>query len=209
MQRHYHIVLIGLLLCATCGLTGARALASSGPGITATNVTMPSSGNGTSQYTITGIPGNGTVIIGCVFSGTITDAKIPFCGGGPIDSIAVTAGQTLTGTITIYPFGAAVPVGLRKAPRAKVLPATGLALAGVLMLGFGFRRKFPRWLLTVLLAAGALAGASGISGCGGISKSMTSMTPGTYQYTVDAAYQDTATPILSAILETNIEVTVQ
>ena len=35
------------------------------------------------------------------------------------------------------------------------------------------------------------------------------MTPGSYPYTITANYQDTATPILSAILEANIVVTVQ
>jgi hypothetical protein len=35
------------------------------------------------------------------------------------------------------------------------------------------------------------------------------MTPGTYQYTILTSYQDTASPILSAILNTNVEVTVQ
>jgi hypothetical protein len=206
MQRHRLLLLSGLLLTAICGLTGARALAASGPTITATGLTMPSSGNGSSSYTITGIPGAGTVIMNCLFTGTITEAKIPFCEGGPVVSIPVTAGQTLTGTVTFYPYGTIVPVRLHRSPRTNCLPAAGLALAGVLMLGFGLRRKSPRWVVAILFAVGALVGASGISGCGGLSKSMT---PGTYQYTIVATYQDTATPILSAIMETNIEVAVQ
>lgn len=214
MQRHRPLLLAGLLLTAICGLTGARALAASGPTITATGFTMPSSGNGTSQFTVTGFPGDGTVIIGCVYAGTNIEAKIPYCLSGastasvPVTYIPVTAGQTLTGTVTFYPYGTVdhLPLGLRKAPRNSHLPAAGLALAGAFLLGFGLRRKAPRWLAMGLLAAGALAGASAIGGCGGLS---TAMTPGSYPYTITANYQDTATPILSAILEANIVVTVQ
>ncbi|MGA3080620.1 MAG: hypothetical protein ABSD44_04470 [Terracidiphilus sp.] len=194
------------LLAVCCALSGIRALASTGIAITATNVTMPSSGNGTSAYTITGIPGAGTVSIGCLYSGTISEARIPNCTYGPLDSIPVTAGQTLTGTVQFYPFGAAVPVKLHKAPRPNVLPAGGLALAGALMVGFGMRRKAWHWLAVAALAMGTLAGMSGISGCGGLSKSMT---PGTYQYTIVATYQDTGAPILGAILNANVEVTVE
>jgi hypothetical protein len=106
MQRHRLLFLAGLLLTEICGLSGARALSTSGPTITATGLTMPSSGNGSSQFTMTGSPGNGTVIIGC----------------------------------------------------------------------------------------------------GALSKALT---PGTHQYTIVATYQDTAVPILGAILRANIEVAVQ
>ena len=61
--------------------------------MTATNVTMPSSGDGASQYTVTGIPASGTVTISCLFTGTITTARIPECAAGPIASTQVTAGQ--------------------------------------------------------------------------------------------------------------------
>lgn len=174
--------------------------------MTATNVMMPSSGNGTSNYTITGIPGAGTVTIGCLYSGTISTARIPNCTA-PFPIINVTAGQTVTGSVPFYPFGAAVPVGLHKAPyRSGGLQLAGLALGGVLIFGFGFRRSLRRWLVPAVLAAGMLAGASVLSGCVGLS---TAMTPGTYQYTITASYQDTASPTSGAILNAKINVIVQ
>jgi hypothetical protein len=209
MQRYRLLILSGLLAAAFLSTSGAPALASAPLAIAATNVTMPSSGNGVSNFTITGIPGAGTVTIGCLYSGTLSIAnlRIPSCTYGPVATIPVTAGQTLTGTIQFYPFGAAIPVGLHRTPRRLGhLSAAGLALAGALMLGFGLRRGRRRWFALALFAVGALAGMAGISGCGGLSNAMT---PGTYQYTILTSYQDTASPILSAILNTNVEVTVQ
>jgi len=192
-------------MTAICGLPAARALPA-GVSIIATNVTMPPSGNGQSQYTVHGIPASGTVTVDCLFTGTITTARIPNCTYGPIQSTAVAAGQVVTGTIQFYPFGAVVPVGLRKTPsRSGHLPAAGLALAGVLMLGFGARRGKGRLFALAVFAMGALAGVSGITGCGGLSNAMT---PGTYQYTIVASYQDTGSPILSAIVSSTVEVTV-
>jgi hypothetical protein len=184
-----------------------RALANAPISITATNVTMPSSGNGQSQYTVTGIPTAGTVSVDCLFSGAISNAKIPNCTYGPLVATPVTAGQTLTGTIQFYPFGVATPVGLHRAPRRSGhLPAGGVALAGVLMLGF--RRKAWRWLAVAMLAVGSLAGMSGISGCGGLGFS-NAMTPGTYQYTIVAAYNSSTPTILGSIADANVEVTVE
>ena len=57
-----------------------------------------------------------------------------------------------------------------------IVPATVLALAGALMLGFGFRRKTLRWfVLTVVIAVSALAGAAEASVSG---RDGTPMTPG-------------------------------
>jgi hypothetical protein len=206
MQSSRFATLFSLLLAVVCAPSGARALSVTPFSITATSVTMPSSGNGQSQYTVTGIPTAGTVSVDCLFTGTISTAKIPNCTYGPLVAIPVTAGQTLTGSIQFYPFGAAVPLGLHRAPRhSGPLPAASLALADVLMLGFGFRRKAWRWLAVALLAVGTLAGMSGISGCGGLSESMT---PGTYQYTIVATYNSSTPAILGALSSTNVEVTV-
>jgi hypothetical protein len=83
------------------------------------------------------------------------------------------------------------------------LPAADLALAGALMLGFGLRRRASRWLTLLLLAAGAMAGTVGISGC----TAGNPMTSGTYQYTITAAYNN---PLNNVITTTtaNINVTV-
>ena len=144
MQRHRLLIFLGSLAAVICGLPAARALSTTSVSITATNVTMPSSGNGVSNYTINGIPASGTVTVGCLYSGAISTARIPSCTYGPIVSTAVTAGEIVNGTIQFYPFGAAVPVGLRKAPRPSGhLPAAGLGLAGILMVGLGARQEKP------------------------------------------------------------------
>jgi hypothetical protein len=195
MQNHRLLVFFGLFLAVICGFSGASALAATPLAITATNVTMPSSGNGTSLYMITGIPAAGTVTISCLFTGTPTKANIPNCTyNTSFTAIPVTAGQTLTGTVNFYAFGH--------------LPAAGMALVGGLMLGFGFRRKLWRWLAVAVLALGTIAGVIGLNGCGG-KGTIYLPTPGTYQYTIYANYVDSVNPIGSAILQANVNVTVQ
>jgi len=77
--------------------------------------------------------------------------------------------------------------------------ATGLALAGVLLFGLGFRRSTRRWLVLTFLALGSLAGLVGFSACG----SNNVVTPGTYAYTIVAT--DTTTNVS---VTTSINVTV-
>jgi hypothetical protein len=199
-------VLFGSILAVGYGLSGMSALAATPFAITATNVTMPSTGNGSSQYTVTGIPGSGTMTISCQYAGLATEAKIPICVYGPIAEIPVTAGQTLTGTVSFYPYGVAIPAALRKAPhRSGHLPAAGLALAGALLLGFGFPRRASRWLVLSILAVGAFAGLVGISTCGG---SGNGMTPGTYPYIISAQWESSGPAILGNQTTTTITVTV-
>ena len=194
MQSRRMLVLVGSFLAVSCGFSGVSAEVATPFAITATDVTMPSSGTGISHYTITGIPDAGTVTISCLFTGTPSKANIPNCTyNTSFTSIPVTASQTLTGTVNFYAFGQ--------------LPAAGLALVGGLMLGFGFRRKLWRWLAVAVLALGTLAGVSGSNGCGGKDSSMMP-TPGTYQYTIYANYIDSVNPIGSAILQANVNVTV-
>ncbi|MGA3071889.1 MAG: hypothetical protein ABSD43_16910 [Terracidiphilus sp.] len=70
--------------------------------------------------------------------------------------------------------------------------APGFALAGALLLGFGFRRRAARWFTLTLLAVGALAGLAGISACGG---NNSVVTPGTYAYTVTATDVNTSATV--------------
>jgi hypothetical protein len=206
MQNRRLSVLFGSFLAVSCVLSGTSALAATPFAITATNVTMPSTGNGSSQYTVTGIPGTGTMAFGCQYSGTATEAKIPICPMTPPVLYQVVAGQTLTGTVSFYPYGVAIPAALRKAPhRSGHLPAAGLALAGALLLGFGFPRRASRWLVLSILAVGAFAGLVGISTCGG---SGNGMTPGTYPYIISAQWESSGPAILGNQTTTTITVTV-
>lgn len=131
---------------------------------------------------------------------------MPFCGGGyaggaavpVVPPITLTANQVVTGTVPFYNFAAPCnspcPVSLPR--RGGHGPASGLALAGALLLGFGIRRRVARWLVLTLLAAGALASLAGISACGGNNNVMT---PGTYAYTITAADIDTQVSDTSSI----------
>ncbi len=117
--------------------------------------------------------------------------------------VTLTANQTATGTVEFLNFPppcTPCPVSL---PRREEHGLTqGLALAGALLFGFGFRRRAARILTLTLLAVGVLAGLAGISACGG-NKSV--VTPGTYTYTLTAASLDTNTV---APVTTSISVTV-
>jgi len=210
VQNPRLLVLFVSLLAVVCWLSGARALAVTPFAIEAANVTMPSSGLGSSQYTVSGIPAAGSVTISCAYSGPTTVAKIPqFCGPVGAPTIPVPAGETtFSGDILFVPYGQVPPPGmgeLRGAPLPlRHMPGAGLALAGALLLGFGLRRRASRWLTMVLLAAGTLVGVSGISGC----LTGPPMTPGTYQYTISAVYEPSPQTPLGVLTTTNINVTI-
>jgi hypothetical protein len=191
-----------LAFCVGVAVLAPRAVAASSYAITATNVTMPLRGAGSTHYTVTAIPLTGTLLVNCQYAGPVTTAKIPTCWYGPvIGPTPVTAGQTVTGTYFLYPYGAPVPVN---APR-RGLPWTGMALAGALMLGVGLRRQARGWLTLALFAGMALAGLVGISACGG---SANGMTPGTYQYTISADNEANPQTPMGQGVSTTIIVTV-
>ena len=171
--------------------------------VAATNVTMPAMGLGTTQYTVTGIPMTGTLSVTCNSAGTETNLKIPTCTYGPLAEIPVTAGQTVTGTISFYPYGSAIPANLHRARPS--FPA-GVALAGALLLGLRLRRLSRTWLAASLLSISVLAGLAGIAACGG--SSFSNMTPGTYQYAISAGNESGGATPLREGATTTISVTV-
>jgi hypothetical protein len=178
-KTSFIVLTIGIACCA------APAFASPAFGITATNVTMPMSGNGTSTYTVVGIPITGGLTMSCQYSGPDTSARIPSCGGGPVDLIPVSQGQTVTGVFGFVPYGSAMPVNRKKSNHSGAGAAI-LSLAGVLFFGFGPGRKIGGRLNTLLVAICAFAILPAITGCGGNSNGMT---PGTYPYSITAANQ--------------------
>jgi hypothetical protein len=222
MQRNLVALVLLSLLTAGCALCGVSALAATPFAITAANLTMPAddppttSGGvtsiqmGSSQFTVTGVV-EGTLTIGCQYSGAVTQARIPQqCGIVGPGQVPVPAGETtLSGTVYFVPYGEGpVPsLGqLRSVPRPSPLPATALALPGALMLGFGFRRRARRGLLLGLLAAFTLAGAAGMSACGGGNSK--TMTPGTYPYTISAGFTEAGSNAIQTATAT-ITLTVQ
>ncbi len=207
MHSRRSYVLFGLIPILSFILFGARALANAPYAVTATNVTMPANrGNGTSQYTVSAIPMTGTLSVGCAYVGSQPENEAPICepGGADVPIVApmqVVAGQTVTGTFGFLPAGSPIPASLRRNSHS----AGGLAMAGLLLLGFGLRRKVRVWLALVLMAAGSLAVVAGISACGG---SSFNGTPGTYQYMITANNESGGTTPLGQGTSTTIYVTV-
>lgn len=195
----------GFGLCVAAGLAmGAAPARGANPpaySITATNVTMPSNGNGKTQFKVTGIPSTGTVGMSCWYSGPQTTAKLPICAGGPALAYPVTAGQTLTGTIGFSPYSNVVPVSGQRRHGA----AGPLAWAGLLMAFVGLRSRMRAGIFLALLLAMGLAGVAGITACGGNSN-MT--TPGTYAYTITADNEGNPAEPLGQGVSTTIQVTV-
>ncbi len=174
--------------------------------ITATNVTMPSSGLGVSHYKVSGIPFDGTMTITCQYSGKDTSARIPTCTYGPLFAIPVTQGQTVKGEVFFYPWGSAIPLAQRGASgRSSALPLAGLWLAGVLLIGAGLRQRTRRWLAVGALAVSSLAGSLGLSGC---IWNPHGMTPGTYPYTISANVEANPVAPLGRSVSATISVTV-
>jgi hypothetical protein len=70
------------------------------------------------------------------------------------------------------------------------------------MLGIGLRRRGQRWLAPAVFTVGTLIGLAGIGAC----SASFNMTPGTYQYTISAAFQETGANVLQGV-NTNVNVT--
>jgi hypothetical protein len=203
MEKRKAFVSLAVFLMLGLGIYGAPARAAV-PSFTisATNVTMSSSGSngtGSSTVTLTSVNGYaGTVIVNCEPTSAPAGAKLPYCGGSttPVGYTMNPSG-VVTGSLPL--FNVPVPRPLSRSIRPAHAGPAGLALAGVVLLGLGFRRRFSRWILLGLFTVGAIAGLGAIGGCGGSNSVVTS---GTYTYTV------TATDTNKLAASTTIEVTV-
>lgn len=189
--------LFGIILTLVFGTNLSPAAAPS-YAISATNVTMPSSGGTSSPYTVTQVQFTGTLVVTCQYSGPTTVARIPTCYAPPV-ALAVTAGQSYTGAVTLDPWGVPIPVGARRPGR---WPLGGLALTGALVLGIGLRRRRSGPMAMMVLALGLMAmGACSASPSNG-------MTPGTYVYTISADNESGGVTPLGVAATTTIQVTV-
>lgn len=168
--------------------------------LAASNTTTTTSGTGQIPFTLTSVNGyTGTLVVGCSAHNPPTGAKLPICTEPAevptaIQAYPLTANEVLSGNLNLY-YG--------------VLPLTnaqhrsgfmGVALAGVLLLGFGLRRHRARWTRLVLVALCLLTSLAGVSACGGNSNGPTS---GSFTYAVSAT--DTTTAV---VVGTTITVTV-
>jgi hypothetical protein len=198
MQGFRPLVLLGLFLAFISVSCGSLALAAT-PSftITATSVTMSSntsSGTGSTTFTLTSVDGYaGSVRVGCDAPTPPAGVKVPYCGdignGAAVvpvqPPITLTANEVVSGTVSFInspaPCSNPCPVSLPRRGGHGLAP--GVALAGVLLFGFGLRRRAARWLTLMLFALGILAGLAAISACGA---NNTVVTPGTYAYTLTA-----------------------
>jgi hypothetical protein len=209
-MRSYRLaVFLGLVLTVSLVFTGFTALAAT-PSftITATNVAVSSSsssGVGSSTFTLTSVNGYaGSVRVTCALPTPPAGVKVPYCTGGfpapgpaavPAQPpIALTANEVVTGTVPFFNAATPVPFSMLRQPARRL--AQGIALAGLLLFGFSFRRTASRRLTLMLLALGTLAGLAGISACGG---NNSVVTPGTYAYTTTATDVNTAVAVNASV----------
>jgi hypothetical protein len=194
MMRNKVLSIAAGLLVFGSGLCWARTPAPSFT-ISATNVTMPSSGVAEIPFTLTSANGfAGTLVVLCeqpTVAGSVN--KGPYCDdGGPVRAYTLVLDGTATGNITItakQPLLVPATAGVR---RERQITTAGWAIAGVLLLGLGLRRKrvlrFSGLSLALFLLIG-LAGL-GLSGCGG----PPTLTPGPYTFSLIAnSVSDTVT----------------
>ena len=153
--------------------------------ISATNVTMPSSGSVAISFTLTSVNGFvGSVTVDCIAPTEPAGVKAPFCEDyGPVRAFPLTADGTATGSYEVV----AIPPQTEPAARGANLwrhdEEASWALAGVLILGIGLQRKRTRRFARVLLAIGGIGlTGMGLSGCGG----PPTLTPGAYVFTLNA-----------------------
>ncbi|HTW47423.1 MAG TPA: hypothetical protein VMD92_05715 [Acidobacteriaceae bacterium] len=180
MQRHATSLLA--LLFALC--VSAASAANPSFTISATNVTMSTS-DANIPVTLTSLNGYaGTVTVSCAPPSVPADVYLPYCGG-PVAGLSfnLKANATLTEPESLH---------TQAYPDARLLlhgqeARAAWAFAGVLLLGFGFRRRRMRWLSILLLSAGALIGFTGLTACGGGGNNPNFLTPGTYPFTLNAA----------------------
>lgn len=175
--------------------------------ISAAPATTSPLGTGFIQYTVSGIPFSGSLIISCEYAGAASfqaQAKLPICGIGPIVAFNVTPGQTVTGTMSLVPWGSPIPLALHHASHGMHrMLASGFLFVGVVLFGLRLRDR-RRWTSLLLVVLGALAIASGFSACGGSSTAA----PGTYPYTMTATLNSTSPAILTVATSTTTNVTV-
>jgi hypothetical protein len=202
------LVLFASFLAVISGASIAHAQSAT-PSFTlsASSTTLPTSGQGAIAFTITSVNGfAGMVAVGCGPTNPPTGSVLPQCNyaGSPIppSPYTLTANGTVTGSVNLVSY---IPPCSNPCPVKFVQPqrhrtGVNLALASVLFLGFAFVRRGRR-LGLLLMVLGISAGLA----CG--SGSHTTLTPGTFAYSVSATEVETNnTPV--PIVTTTVNVTV-
>ena len=208
MRLHRHLPFIGLtpIVVASAFMLGAQGAKAQTFAVSAAAVNSGVGGASTSvNYTVSHVPEAGLLVMGCAYSGSPSfqeQAKLPVCGIGPPVAISVTAGQTVTGTLGLKPWGAPEPAA-QGARQPSTAPVSGLVMAAGLVLGFWIKRKDARLLFMLLVAAAGLVLAASATGCGGNSYA------GIYPYTVTATLTPSPAMPLEVQTSTTVNVTVE
>ena len=185
MKRRWLLLFVGMLAFGSVLDTLPAHAATRSFTISATNVTLPSNGDGSIPFVLTSVDGYvGTVAVSCPEVNAPAGARIPYCGGGPVFAFSLTAEERVTGNLTLTPYGVPVPLA-----------------AGGLLIGLALRRRKGGWPTLALVLAGTLASLGEAVGCGG---GTSSMTPGTYPYTITATNAKT-----NVVVSTTANVTVR
>jgi hypothetical protein len=185
---------VSAMLALICISTAARALAAPAPEftMTASNVSVSIRGSGVSNITLTSVNGyTGTVGVICTNPGG--DAVLfvlPNCMY-PQQTLLVPANGSVIATVVFNP-----PAGVNASnegypaphhPRQPHSSPVETAALGALLLRVGFRKKYRSWsaanrlLPLALLSVSSLIALTGCAGHGGLA-----MTPGNYQYAIQA-----------------------
>lgn len=176
--------------------------------ISASNVSMPTSGSVAIPFTLTSTNGfAGLVAVDCAAPTVAANVRAPYCNqGGPIMAYTLAADGTTPGSMIIVAVKPNLtPLASRSRP-GKSGQEGGWAIAGVAMLGLGLRKKIPRRLAGMSIAVGTvltLAGI-GICGCGG----PPTLTPGAYVFTLTATSVSNGTGSSAVTASTTATVTV-
>jgi hypothetical protein len=190
-MKKYAISLLALLLAP--GARSASAQTTSGFTISATNITLPASGNGSIPITLTAVNGyTGIVLISCPPVTPPPGVLEPYCDPphfGPVLSLVLNASNP-TATANLSITSEVEPASTSLLDRPGGTATTAWVLAGALMLGLGFKRRRTHWLAQLLIAVVALVTLTGLGACaGGSNGNLGFLTPGTYTYTISAADQ--------------------
>lgn len=203
-------VCLGALLILAPSLCNAQHAVPPTPTFTisATNVTMPSSGTVSIPFVLTSVNGfAGQLIVSCTPPTESASVRLPYIDlGGPVFAFTLTANGTAPGSISLQakkPPVVYVPARMNLPVRPGHHRRATWSLASVFLLGIGLRKR-KAWAARLSLAICMLIALTGLNACGG----GPTLTPGTYTYTLTASQNSPSLNLPQPSSSTTVTVTV-